>query len=101
MSSHSRIGIVGAGPAGLSAAYDLAQTGVRVTVLEGAAEVGGLAAGFKAPHWGWSLEKFYHHWFQTDKAIIQLARELVVEHKILWPRPYTAVYINGRFQPLD
>jgi protoporphyrinogen oxidase len=101
MSSQSRIGIIGAGPAGLSAAFDLAQTGARVTVLEAATEVGGLASGFKAAHWNWSLEKFYHHWFQTDKAIIQLARELGVERKILWPRPYTAVYINGRFQPLD
>ena len=55
------VAIIGAGPAGLSAAYDLAREAHRVTVFEGAPEVGGLASGFKAPHWDWTLEKFYHH----------------------------------------
>ena len=61
-----RVAIVGAGPAGLAAAYDLQRAGHPVTIFEGAPQVGGLAAGFKAPHWDWSLEKFYHHWFATD-----------------------------------
>jgi formate dehydrogenase (NADP+) beta subunit len=38
----ARIGIVGAGPAGLSCAHDLALLGYRVTIFEAAAVVGGM-----------------------------------------------------------
>jgi NADPH-dependent glutamate synthase beta subunit-like oxidoreductase len=38
----ARIGIVGAGPAGLSCAHDLALLGYRVTLFEGAPVVGGM-----------------------------------------------------------
>lgn len=36
------VGIIGSGPAGLSAAYDLARRGYKVTVYEGGPELGGL-----------------------------------------------------------
>ncbi len=97
----ARIGIVGAGPAGLAAAYDLARAGHQVVIFEAAPEVGGLAAGFKAPHWDWSLEKFYHHWFGTDSAILGLIDELGWRDQVLFPRPFTVVYVNGKFEPLD
>ena len=97
----SRIGIIGAGPAGLAAAYDLARAGHGVVVFEAAPEVGGLASGFKAPHWEWSLEKFYHHWFGTDSAILGLIDELGWRDQVLFPRPFTVVYVNGKFEPLD
>jgi protoporphyrinogen oxidase len=97
----ARVAIVGAGPAGLAAAYDLARAGLQVVVFEAAPEVGGLASGFKAPHWGWSLEKFYHHWFATDSAILGLIDELGWRDQVLFPRPFTVVYVNGRFEPLD
>jgi protoporphyrinogen oxidase len=95
------VAIVGAGPAGLAAAYDLARAGLKVVVFEAAPEVGGLASGFKAPHWDWTLEKFYHHWFASDKAILGLIDELGWRDQVLFPRPYTVVYVNGKFEPLD
>ncbi len=96
-----KIAIVGAGPAGLAAAYDLTRADHAVTVYEAAPEVGGLASGFKAPHWDWSLEKFYHHWFASDSAILGLIQELGWSGQVLFPRPYTVVYLNGKFEPLD
>ncbi len=96
-----RVAIVGAGPAGLAAAYDLTRAGHAVVVYEAAPEVGGLASGFKAPHWDWYLEKYYHHWFQSDKAILGLIAELGWSDQVIFPRPYTVVYVNGKFQPLD
>jgi uncharacterized protein with NAD-binding domain and iron-sulfur cluster len=56
-----QIAIIGAGPAGLAAAYDLTRAGQHVTLFEGAPGVGGLAAGFKAPHWDWTLESCATH----------------------------------------
>jgi protoporphyrinogen oxidase len=96
-----KVGIVGAGPAGLAAAYDLARAGFKVTLFEAAPHVGGLAAGFKADHWDWTLEKYYHHWFASDKAILGLIDELGWSDQVIFPRPYTVVYVNGKFEPLD
>ena len=63
--------------------------------------VGGLAAGFKEPHWDWSVERFYHHWFTSDKSIFGLLGELGLSSRVVIPRPKTVAYYNGRFYPLD
>src|SRR3972149_1902585 len=99
--SKLKVALIGAGPAGLAAAYDLSRAGHRVTIFEAAPEVGGLAAGFKAPHWDWTLEKFYHHWFQSDSSILGLIKELGWSDQVLFPRPYTVVYHDGQFHPFD
>lgn len=96
-----RIAIIGAGPAGLAAAYDLSRGGNAVTIYEAAPNVGGLAAGFKAPHWDWSLEKFYHHWFQSDSALLGLMSELGWRDQVIFPRPVTVLYHDGKFYPAD
>lgn len=95
------IAIIGAGIAGLAAAYELSEAGYAVTIYEAAPEVGGLAAGFRAPHWDWSLEKFYHHWFASDRHMLGLIERLGWSQDVLFPRPYTVVYYEGKFYPLD
>ena len=95
------IAIIGAGAAGLSAAYDLAGLGHQVTIYEAAPNTGGLAAGFKEPHWDWTMEKFYHHWFQSDRAVLGLIDELGARDQVLFPRPVTAIYYDGQFHPFD
>ncbi|MDH7487243.1 MAG: NAD(P)/FAD-dependent oxidoreductase [Anaerolineae bacterium] len=101
MSTERHVGIVGAGVTGLSAAYDLARAGHRVTIYEADSQVGGLSAGFKAPHWDWSLEKFYHHWFASDRHMLAFIEELGWSDQVLFPRPYTVIYWQGRFYPFD
>ncbi len=96
-----RVAVLGAGVAGLAAAYDLSRAGLAVTLFEAAPEVGGLAAGFRAPHWDWSLEKYYHHWFASDRAMLGLIRELGWSDEVLFPRPTTVVYHRGAFHQLD
>jgi protoporphyrinogen oxidase len=96
-----KIAIIGAGFGGMAAAYDLRRAGHEVTLFEAADFVGGLASGFKEPHWDWSVEKFYHHWFQTDKEMLGLIRELGLEDKVIFPRPFTVLYHKGKFYPFD
>lgn len=89
------IAVIGAGPAGLAAAWELAKAGHKLTIYEAAGQVGGLAAGFKEDNWEWSLEKFYHHWFESDSDILSLAEELGVREKIFFPRPKTSMWSRG------
>jgi protoporphyrinogen oxidase len=93
--------IIGAGYAGLSVAYDLAKAGHKVTIYEAADHVGGLAAGFKEPHWDWSVEAYYHHWFASDKHMLGLIEELGLSDKVLFPRPYTVLLHKGKWYPFD
>jgi protoporphyrinogen oxidase len=95
------IAIIGAGHGGLAAAYDLRRAGHSVTVFEAADIPGGLATGFKEPHWDWSVEKFYHHWFASDRHILGLIDELGWSADVIFPRPYTVMYYQGRFYPFD
>lgn len=96
-----RIAIVGAGAAGLAAAYDLAGAGQDVTVYEAGPEVGGLAAGFREPGWDWTLEKFYHHWFSTDADVLQLIAEVGGSDKVRFYTPTTSLWDESGIYPLD
>jgi protoporphyrinogen oxidase len=96
-----KIAIIGAGFGGMAAAYDLKNAGHDVTVYESANYVGGLASGFKEPYWDWSVEKFYHHWFQSDNEMLGLIKELGFEDNVLFPRPYTVLLHNGKWYPFD
>jgi protoporphyrinogen oxidase len=96
-----KIAIIGAGFGGMAAAWDLKNAGHDVTIYESLDTVGGLASGFKEPDWEWSVEKFYHHWFASDKYMLGLIKELGWSDKVLFPRPYTVMYHEGKFYPFD
>lgn len=96
-----RVAIIGAGAAGLAAAYDLTRAGCVVDIYEAGPEVGGLAAGFRDENWEWALEKFYHHWFANDDAVLGLIKELGAGDKLLLPRPITSLWLNGRIYQMD
>jgi protoporphyrinogen oxidase len=95
------IAVVGAGIGGLSAAYDLAKDGNKVVIFEASDHVGGLAAGFKEPHWDWTVERFYHHWFHSDEHMLGLIDELGWSNQVIFPKPTTVMYYRGKFYPFD
>lgn len=94
-----RIGILGAGAMGLTAAHRLALAGHDVVVIEKMELVGGLAAGFRiGDTW---LERFYHHLFRSDRAIQSLIEEIGLADRLTWVKPKTSVLWQGGFYQLD
>ena len=94
---------IGGGFTGLSAAYDLARAGRKVHVLEKEEQPGGLASSFQLN--GVSLERFYHHWFNNDRDVLQLIDDLGCSDDVL-PRPTkTGIYVDGKIfrlsKPVD
>lgn len=87
--------IVGGGFTGLAAAYEFAKAGVSVTVLEAENDIGGLAAAFEVG--GERLDRFYHHWFTNDQAVMDLVRELGLESNLEINPTNTGVYYANRF----
>lgn len=92
--------VVGAGFTGLSAAYSLAKQGFRVRVIESEKTPGGLAGTFEFSD-GIVLEKFYHHWFNSDNYVTDLVKELGMEGDIILLPSNTGMYFNGRIWKLS
>ena len=90
-----KVGIIGGGFAGLTAAYELSKRGIAVTVFEADSAVGGLAGTFDVQ--GERLEKIYHHWFNNDLHVLDLARELGLGDCILTRFSRTGMYFNKNF----
>jgi protoporphyrinogen oxidase len=95
--------IIGGGFTGLSAGYELSRHGVQATVVEEERTLGGLAGTFDVD--GQPLEKFYHHWFTSDRDIQALVRELGAEDRIVHRPVRTGMYFANRLwklsSPLD
>lgn len=95
------IGIVGGGITGLTTAYYLSKQGERVELYEADERVGGLVRSFKHKNWEWALEEFFHHYFVTDKEVVNLAKEVGLEEKLFYQRLQTSVYSQGNIYPFD
>jgi len=94
-----KILIVGAGFTGLTCGITLLKLGHEVEIREKDNKSGGLAMGFEAKNWNWSLEKYYHHIFANDDLIINLADEM--GQKIIWKEPETNCMLDSKQHALD
>jgi len=70
----SRVAVIGAGPAGLTAAYELAKGGAQVDVYEAAPDVGGMSKTIKL--WGQLVDIGPHRFFSTDQRVNRLWLEV-------------------------
>lgn len=93
------IAVIGGGFAGLSAAYELAQAGHAVTILEADSHVGGLAGAFETG--GERLDRFYHHWFTNDLAVMGLIDDLGLSDEVVTNPTNTGMYYNRSFFKLS
>jgi len=70
-----RVGVIGAGPAGITAAYELSKRGVEVEVFEATATAGGMAKSISL--WGRRVDLGPHRFFSTDRRVNSLWLEVV------------------------
>ena len=76
--------IIGAGPAGLTAAYELRKRGHSASVLEGSTQVGGLSR--TENYRGYRFDIGGHRFFSKVPLINDLWQEILGEEFLLRPR---------------
>ncbi len=86
--------IIGAGPAGLTAAYQLAKRGMHSIVLESLAQVGGLSRTER--HKGYHFDIGGHRFF-TKVAAVQTMWEDVLGDDFLDRGRLSRLYLDGKF----
>ncbi|MBI4288841.1 MAG: NAD(P)/FAD-dependent oxidoreductase [Chloroflexi bacterium] len=89
-----RVGVVGGGLTGLTAALDLVRRGHQVTVWEKSPALGGQVRTVSIGDA--QLEGFYHHMFASDKALIGLITELGLSSSLQWLPSLVGYYYGGR-----
>jgi protoporphyrinogen oxidase len=89
-----RVCIIGAGLAGLSAAYDLGRLGHRVTLTDSSPDLGGLASSLIMD--GRPIERFYHFICGGDNDLIDLVDEIGLSDRLHWVQSKTSFYYRGK-----
>lgn len=95
---YGRTLVMGAGPGGLCSAYVLSKAGARVTVLEKAPFVGGLARTIKRQTdvGEFKFDIGGHRWFTKSDELNAIFREVIAEELLMVNRT-SRIYFDGRY----
>ncbi|MBW3644549.1 MAG: NAD(P)/FAD-dependent oxidoreductase [Actinobacteria bacterium] len=86
--------VIGAGPAGLSAAYVLSKHDVAVTVLEGDAMVGGISR--TAEREGWRFDIGGHRFFTKVPEVEALWHEILPDEDFMMRPRMSRIFYKGK-----
>jgi protoporphyrinogen oxidase len=89
-----RVGIIGAGPAGITAAYQLSKAGAHVEVFEAGDNVGGLSRTIDL--WGQKIDLGPHRFFSQDRRVNDVWLDVVGSDYRMVDR-LTRIYYQDRF----
>lgn len=89
-----RVGIIGAGPAGLSCALALTRQNVDVTCFEAADAPGGMCRSFEL--WGMHVDLGPHRFFSMDQSVSDFWREPLGDDFVLVDR-LTRIFYQKKF----
>ncbi len=95
----SDVGIVGGGMLGMTLAWRLRAAGHEVTIIEGAAATGGLAAPETIGGFTW--DRFYHVILLSDQHLRGLLAELGLADRLTWGTTRTGFYTDGQLYSLS
>lgn len=93
------VAVIGGGMLGLTLALRLARRGHRVTLLEAAPQLGGLAAPQNYGEFVW--DRFYHCVLPRDTAMLALLDELGLGDAVRWNKTGTGYYGRGTMFPMN
>jgi len=95
-----KVAVIGAGPAGLTTAYQLSKSGIEVDVFEASPHIGGVSRSFDL--WGQTVNLEPHRFFSSDARVNRLWLEVAQRDYRMVDR-LTRLYYRGRFfnYPLD
>ena len=91
----ARTVVIGAGPAGLTAAYHLGKHGRTATVLEADGVVGGLSRTTERD--GWRFDIGGHRFFTKVKPVRELWHEILPDEDFLVRPRMSRIYYKGKF----
>ena len=94
MSKVKRVAVIGAGPAGITAAYVLAKNGVPVDLYEASPFVGGMARSMEL--WDQTVDIGPHRFFSSDTRVNKLWLEVVGKDYAMVDR-LTRIYFKEKF----
>ena len=89
-----KVAVIGAGPAGMTAAYQLAKAGIEVEVFEATPCIGGLARTLEL--WNQKVDLGPHRFFSKDERVNRLWLEVVGRDYCMVNR-LTRIYYGGKF----
>jgi len=90
----SHWGIVGGGMLGMTLAHRLRQQGKRVTLIEAAPQLGGLASAWQVGDVVW--DRHYHVTLMSDSFLRRVLTELDLDADIEWAETRTGVFADGQ-----
>ncbi len=90
----TKVAVIGAGPMGLAAAYELAKQGKQVDVYEFDDRIGGMSAHFNFN--GMNIERYYHFVCGQDHPLFNLMDELNMRDKLHWVDTKMGYFYNGQ-----
>lgn len=91
----ARTVVIGAGPAGLTAAYQLGKAGRTATVLEAEGVVGGISQ--TAERNGWRFDIGGHRFFTKVKPVQELWHEILPDEDFLLRPRMSRIFYQGKF----
>lgn len=94
-----KIAIIGGGILGMTLAKRLQARGAQITILEGAARSGGLAAPAGIGRFTW--DRFYHVILRADSHLLKLLHELGLDDRLRWGSTRTGFYVEGKLYSLS
>jgi len=89
-----KVAVIGAGPMGLAAAYELTKQGKQVDVYEFDDRIGGMSAHFDFN--GMDIERYYHYVCGQDHPLFELMDELNIRDKLHWVDTKMGYFFNGQ-----
>ena len=93
---NKRVAVLGAGPMGLAAAYELVNQGYKPVIFEADDRVGGMTAAFDFS--GMKIERYYHFHCTSDSGFLQILGELGIAEKMHWTETKMAYWYRGKLQ---